>query len=51
MQELLPSLKELRLWNCPEIESFPDGGLPFNLHLLVIGNYEKLVNGRKEWCL
>ncbi|PHU03908.1 hypothetical protein BC332_29159 [Capsicum chinense] len=51
MQELLPSLKELHLWNCPEIESFPDGGLPFNLQLLVINYCEKLVNGRKEWRL
>ncbi|KAM3399161.1 hypothetical protein P3S68_002677 [Capsicum galapagoense] len=51
LEELLPSLKELRLWNCPEIESFPDGGLPFNLQLLWINNCEKLVNGRKEWRL
>ncbi|KAM3398873.1 putative disease resistance RPP13-like protein 1 [Capsicum galapagoense] len=51
MQELLPSLKELRLSGCPEIESFPDGGLPFNLQVLQICNCEKLVNGRKEWRL
>ncbi|PHT35015.1 hypothetical protein CQW23_26815 [Capsicum baccatum] len=51
MQELLPSLKGLQLWNCPEIESFPDGGLPFNLQLLVIDDCKKLVNGRKEWHL
>ncbi|KAH0715707.1 hypothetical protein KY284_008612 [Solanum tuberosum] len=51
MQELLPSLKELQLWDCPEIESFPEGGLPFNLQLLWISNCEKLVNGRKEWRL
>ncbi|PHT66592.1 hypothetical protein T459_31017 [Capsicum annuum] len=31
MQELLPSLNELYLTCCPEIESFPEGGLPFNL--------------------
>ncbi|KAK4709469.1 hypothetical protein R3W88_030394 [Solanum pinnatisectum] len=31
MQELLPSLKDLELNDCPEIESFPEGGLPFNL--------------------
>ncbi|KAM3303123.1 putative disease resistance RPP13-like protein 1 [Capsicum chacoense] len=42
MQELLPSLKELKLYSCPEIESFPDGGLPFNLQLLGISNCEKL---------
>ncbi|KAL3325168.1 hypothetical protein AABB24_038995 [Solanum stoloniferum] len=51
MQELLPSLKKLDLYDCPEIESFPEGGLPFNLQLLEICNCEKLVNGRKEWHL
>ncbi|XP_049379496.1 putative disease resistance RPP13-like protein 1 [Solanum stenotomum] len=51
MQELLPSLKQLELINCPEIESFPEGGLPFNLQRLYINNCEKLVNGRKEWRL
>ncbi|XP_049387646.1 putative disease resistance RPP13-like protein 1 [Solanum stenotomum] len=51
MQELLPSLKTLQLYDCPEIESFPEGGLPFNLHILVIDNCKKLVNSLKEWCL
>ncbi|KAM3302868.1 hypothetical protein P3S67_013898 [Capsicum chacoense] len=51
MQELLPSLEELTLSDCPEMESFPDGGLPFNLQLLTIDNCEKLVNCRKEWSL
>ncbi|XP_070012816.1 putative disease resistance RPP13-like protein 1 [Nicotiana sylvestris] len=51
MQELVPSLKELFLNNCPEIESFPEGGLPFNLEVLKIWNCKKLVNGRKEWGL
>ncbi|KAH0777270.1 hypothetical protein KY290_008681 [Solanum tuberosum] len=51
MQELLPSLKYLELINCPEIESFPEGGLPFNLQSLFIRNCKKLVNGRKEWHL
>nr|ABI34283.1 Leucine Rich Repeat family protein [Solanum demissum]ABI34365.1 Leucine Rich Repeat family protein [Solanum demissum] len=51
MQELLPSLKELTLDNCPEIESFPQGGLPFNLQFLWISRCKKLVNGRKEWHL
>ncbi|WMV55737.1 hypothetical protein MTR67_049122 [Solanum verrucosum] len=51
MQELLPSLKELELLDCPEIESFPEGGMPFNLQQLRIGNCKKLVNGRKEWRL
>uniref|UniRef100_M1BLZ3 Disease resistance protein R3a n=2 Tax=Solanum tuberosum TaxID=4113 RepID=M1BLZ3_SOLTU len=51
MQELLPSLKQLQLIDCPEIESFPQGGLPFNLQRLWIRNSKKLVNRRKEWCL
>ncbi|OIT08743.1 putative disease resistance rpp13-like protein 1 [Nicotiana attenuata] len=51
MQELLSSLKELKLRYCPEIESFPEGGLPFNLEVLKIWNCKKLVNGRKEWGL
>ncbi|KAH0715353.1 hypothetical protein KY284_008258 [Solanum tuberosum] len=51
MQELLPSLKELELLDCPEIESFPEGGMPFNLQQLRIGNCKKLVNSRKEWSL
>ncbi|WMV56340.1 hypothetical protein MTR67_049725 [Solanum verrucosum] len=51
MQELIPSLKGLYLGNCSEIESFPEGGLPFNLQVLEISNCKKLVNGRKEWHL
>nr|AAW48301.1 potato resistance-like protein I2GA-SH23-3 [Solanum tuberosum] len=51
MQELFPSLNTLHLSNCPEIESFPEGGLPFNLQQLIIYNCKKLVNGRKEWHL
>ncbi|KAG5578418.1 hypothetical protein H5410_058552 [Solanum commersonii] len=34
-----------------KIESFPEGGLPFNLQFLRIFNCKKLVNGRKEWHL
>ncbi|XP_049368081.1 putative disease resistance RPP13-like protein 1 [Solanum verrucosum] len=51
MQQLLPSLKELTLYRCPNIESFPEGGLPFNLQVLEINHCKKLVNGRKEWHL
>nr|AAB63275.1 resistance complex protein I2C-2 [Solanum lycopersicum] len=47
LPELLPSLKELQLTNCPEIE----GELPFNLQKLYIRDCKKLVNGRKEWHL
>ncbi|KAK4375550.1 hypothetical protein RND71_006227 [Anisodus tanguticus] len=42
---------KLRLQYCPEIESFPEGGFPFNLEFIRIYNCEKLVNGRKEWRL
>ncbi|KAL3354716.1 hypothetical protein AABB24_019054 [Solanum stoloniferum] len=51
MQELLPSLKEMYLFNCPEVEFFPEGGLPSNLQVLQIVNCKKLVIGRKEWHL
>ncbi|KAG5578509.1 hypothetical protein H5410_058643 [Solanum commersonii] len=51
MQELIPSLKELELWFCTEIVSFPEGGLPFNLQVLRIHYCMKLVNARKEWHL
>lgn len=51
IQELIPSLKHLSLRYCPEIESFPEGGLPFNLEVLLIEYCKKLVNGRKEWFL
>ncbi|KAH0778012.1 hypothetical protein KY290_009423 [Solanum tuberosum] len=51
MQQLLPSLKELKLVNCSQIESFPEGGLPFSLQVLWISDCKKLVNGRKEWHL
>ncbi|KAH0713809.1 hypothetical protein KY289_009768 [Solanum tuberosum] len=50
MQELLPSLNILHLYSL-EIESFPEGGLPFNLQKLEICPCTKLVNGRKEWRL
>ncbi|XP_006340388.1 putative disease resistance RPP13-like protein 1 [Solanum tuberosum] len=50
MQELLPSLKELQLWRCPEIESFPEGGLPFNLQVLQI-DYCRTGEWPKEWHL
>ncbi|KAM3396897.1 putative disease resistance RPP13-like protein 1 [Capsicum galapagoense] len=51
MQELLPSLNELYLTYCPELESFPEGGLPLNLQVLGIYYCRKLVKGRKEWHL
>ncbi|XP_049368082.1 putative disease resistance RPP13-like protein 1 [Solanum verrucosum] len=51
MQELLPSLNHLLLYYCPEIKSFPEGGLPFSLEVLEIWYCKKLENDRKEWHL
>ncbi|PSS24429.1 Disease resistance RPP13-like protein [Actinidia chinensis var. chinensis] len=51
MQTVLPSLESLELRNCPEIESFPDGGLPSNLRELRISNCKKLVDRQREWGL
>jgi hypothetical protein len=44
MNTLLPKLKCLCIRNCPEIDSFPEGGLPLNLGGLVIMHCEKLLS-------
>ncbi|KAE9458868.1 hypothetical protein C3L33_09228, partial [Rhododendron williamsianum] len=51
MHTLLSSLWKLSLWDCPEIESFPEGGLPSELGSLSIGKCKKLVGGRRDWVL
>ncbi|XP_058225838.1 putative disease resistance RPP13-like protein 1 [Rhododendron vialii] len=51
MHTLLPSIQSLVLRCCPEIESFPEGGLPSKLGLLEINNCKKLVGGRRDWGL
>ncbi|KAG5531054.1 hypothetical protein RHGRI_025869 [Rhododendron griersonianum] len=51
MHTLLPSLRSLSLEDCPEIESFPKGGLPSKLGELYIRNCKKLVGGRRDWGL
>ncbi|XP_058225763.1 putative disease resistance protein At3g14460 [Rhododendron vialii] len=51
MHTLLPSLLYLMLWKCPEIESFPEGGLPSKLDHLNINDCKKLVGGRRDWGL
>ncbi|EOY17586.1 LRR and NB-ARC domains-containing disease resistance protein [Theobroma cacao] len=51
MHSLLPSLRYLTVSNCSEIESFPEGGLPFNLKCLTINNCNKLIAGRMGWGL
>ncbi|KAK2414915.1 putative disease resistance RPP13 protein [Trifolium repens] len=47
----LPNLYSLYLYNCPELESFPRGGLPSNLSFLAISNCPKLIGSREEWGL
>ncbi|KAG5053917.1 hypothetical protein JHK85_006427 [Glycine max] len=45
MSSLLPKLECLVISNCPEIESFPEGGMPPNLRTVSIVNCEKLLSG------
>ncbi|CAL5361702.1 unnamed protein product [Camellia sinensis] len=51
MHTLFPSLQSLQLMGCPEIESFPGGGLPSSLHSLEIEDCSKLTARRREWDL
>ncbi|KAB1227688.1 hypothetical protein CJ030_MR1G005695 [Morella rubra] len=51
MHILLPSLKYLEIGDCPEIESFPEGGLPPTLIQISITNCDKLVASRMGWGL
>nr|POE82523.1 putative disease resistance rpp13-like protein 1 [Quercus suber] len=44
MHTLLPSLLSLELRWCPELESFPEGGLPSSLESLSIYKCEKLIS-------
>ncbi|KAH7515272.1 hypothetical protein FEM48_Zijuj10G0009200 [Ziziphus jujuba var. spinosa] len=50
MSNLLPSLNSLEISNCPEVESFPEGGLPFNLAQLTVGGCEKLKALPEQMC-
>nr|XP_048318460.1 putative disease resistance protein At3g14460 isoform X1 [Ziziphus jujuba var. spinosa]XP_048318461.1 putative disease resistance protein At3g14460 isoform X1 [Ziziphus jujuba var. spinosa] len=51
MAKLLPSLEVLWIADCPEVESFPEGGLPSNLCHLWIKNCSKLIAQRSKWNL
>ncbi|XP_024032408.1 putative disease resistance RPP13-like protein 1 [Morus notabilis] len=51
MHRLLPSLSDLKMDNCPEIESFPEGGLPSSLNNLAIWDCCKLIGQHKHWDL
>jgi Leucine-rich repeat (LRR) protein len=51
MHILLSSLKKLYIQDCPEVESFPEGGLPSNLNEIHIENCEKLFASWMGWGL
>ncbi|KAK9938882.1 hypothetical protein M0R45_015597 [Rubus argutus] len=52
MRTTLMSLMSIEIHNCPELESFPEGGLPCNLETLSIyENCKKLVENRMQWGL
>ncbi|KAM3733685.1 hypothetical protein ACB098_11G155500 [Castanea mollissima] len=51
MRTILPSLEHLVVSECPELESFPEGGLPLNLAILSIWDCDKLFSRRMEWGL
>ncbi|KAJ4830292.1 hypothetical protein Tsubulata_047501 [Turnera subulata] len=51
MHSLLPSLTELALENCAKLRSFPEGGLPSSIQILVICGCRKLFADRKNWGL
>ncbi|KAK9902517.1 hypothetical protein M0R45_001551 [Rubus argutus] len=51
MHTLLPSLEYLHIDSCPELESFPEGGLPPALKSLDFGCNKKLYASSKQWGL
>ncbi|XP_059445071.1 putative disease resistance protein At3g14460 [Corylus avellana] len=51
MHILLPSLEKLKIINCPQVESFPEGGLPSNLNEISVENCDKLFANRMGWGL
>ncbi|KAM1341617.1 hypothetical protein ACFX2F_006046 [Malus domestica] len=51
MQISLPSLSSLYIWDSPELESFPEGGLPSKLRYLIIWCCKKLMANRMRWGL
>ncbi|CAJ2638907.1 unnamed protein product [Trifolium pratense] len=48
---LFTNLKYFHLYDCPQLESFPIGGLPSNLGSLGIFYCPKLIGSREEWGL
>jgi hypothetical protein len=51
MHILLLSLDSLSLYYCPEVESFPEGGLPSNLNSINTHGCEKLIASWMGWGL
>ena len=51
MHTLFPSLQTLSIRCCPELESFPEVGLPSSLNSLDIRSCDKLIVGRMGWSL
>ena len=51
MHRTFPSLAFVEMFNCPEIESFPEGGLPHSLNELVISDCRKLIAQHRRWDL
>uniref|UniRef100_A0A7N2LDN5 Uncharacterized protein n=1 Tax=Quercus lobata TaxID=97700 RepID=A0A7N2LDN5_QUELO len=51
MHSLLPSLQTLSTHLCPELELFPDRGLPSSLNSLEIHSCDKLIVSRMGWGL
>ncbi|XP_029125834.1 putative disease resistance RPP13-like protein 1 [Cajanus cajan] len=47
LPELIPSLHELYIQDCPKVESFPKGGLPSNLKKISLYNCSKLIASLK----
>ncbi|XP_068501488.1 putative disease resistance RPP13-like protein 1 [Phaseolus vulgaris] len=46
MQILFPSLTELYILNCPEVELFPDGGLPLNIIEMTLSSFKLIASLR-----
>ena len=51
MRTLIPSLEGFSVGECPEMESFPEGGLPLNLATLSVWDCDKLFSRRMGWGL
>nr|ACJ22816.1 NBS-LRR type putative disease resistance protein CNL-B19 [Phaseolus vulgaris] len=46
MQILFPSLTELYITKCPEVELFPDGGLPLNIKHISLSSFKLIASLR-----